>query len=582
MSVDRRPKSYTAHQIGALSTLVAVALWGAAVLWIHVTRPAGAHVDEIVPIATLTLLYWITIPLYAWRVRWGYIAGTLALLGLFAMGIVQAREGMLVFSPSPYNLLTLLVALTAATCIVLSLISYRQRPRTPVWRTLLGVLGAVLVGAIVFAGLSTIKQDIQATMARWTQDRIVRKLEHLETLDEQVAYLVAEGDIPSLAAGIVVNDQLVWTGAYGEQPDVETAYNIGSITKPVVATAVLQLYEQGLIDLDADVSQYLPFEARHPEYPEIPITVRMLLTHQSGLAHNTAPYFSYVAAQEILDWENERRGRSIYGEIVPYDPRPPFSEFMRGYLTLDGATHSDQVWTARPGMGYGYSTPGYDLLGLVVEQASGQPLETYLQENVFDPLDMAHTGRTVALASASADAGAEPPAIPHEQVQGVLSKANVALPLYARTRVGGGGLYSTVPDLARFMIAHLNQGQVVGTPLLEPKTVALMHRQAVAASADVGMRGYGLGLNTMRAEPWQYYGHFYDFHGATGHGGADYGYLSRMFFVGRGEGGYGVILLSDLSKFHDSDLTWFFAVFLKLDNLLMQEAEARFSQQAGQ
>jgi CubicO group peptidase (beta-lactamase class C family) len=571
-------KGYTAHQIAALATLVAVALWGLAVLWLHATTPAGAHVDEIVPIATLTLLYWILIPLYACRVRWSYVAGTLALLGLFTMGVVQAREGMLSFSPSPYNLLTLLVYLIAAACMVLSLLSYRQRPRAPLWRTLLGVLGTVLVGAAFFVGLSRIKPGIQATTARRTQDRIARRLDQLETLDEQVAYLVAEGDIPSLAAGIVVNDQLVWTGAYGEQPDIDTAYNIGSITKPVVATAVLQLVQRGLLDLDADVSQYLPFEVRHPEYPELPITVRMLLTHQSGLAHNTEQYFSYIAAQEILDWENERRGQSIYGEIVPYDPRPPYVAFLQGYLTPGSAVYSDQSWAARPGTVYGYSTPGYDLLGLVVEQVSNQPLETYLQENVFGPLEMAHTGRTVALASASAGQ----PAIPHDQVQGVLSKANVALPPYARTRVGGGGLYSTVPDLAQFMIAHLNQGQVVDTLLLEPETVALMHRQAVAASGDVGMKGYGMGLNIMRTEPWQYYGHFYDFHGATGHGGADYGYLSRMFYVEREEGGYGVILLANLSQFYDSDLTWFFGIYLKLDNLLMQEAEARFSQQTGQ
>jgi CubicO group peptidase (beta-lactamase class C family) len=575
MSPDQRSKGYTAHQIAALVTLVTVALWGAAVLWLHVTRPAGAHVDEIIPIATLTLLYWITIPLYAWRVRWGYVAGTLALLGLFVMGVVQAREGMLSFSPSPYNLLTLLVYLIAAACIVLSLISYRQRPRTPWWRTLLGALGTVLVGAMVFVGLSSIKEEIQATTARRTQDRIARKVDQLETLDEQVAYLVAEGDIPSLAAGIVVNDQLVWTGAYGEQPDIDTAYNIGSITKPVVATAVLQLYERGLIDLDARVGEYLPFEVRHPEYPGLPITVRMLLTHQSGLAHNTAPYFSYIAAQEILDWENERRGQSIYGDIVSYDPRPPYAEFMQGYLTPGGATYSDQVWAARPGMVYGYSTPGYDLLGLVVEQVSGQPFEVYLQENVLDPLGMADTGRTVALASE----GVEQAAIPHEQVQGILSKANVELPLYARTQVGGGGLYSTVPDLAQFMIAHLNRGQVDGTPLLKPETVALMQRQAVAASSDVGMKGYGMGLTTMRTEPWQYYGHFYDFHGATGHGGADYGYLGRMFFVEKEGGGYGVILLSNLSKFSDSDLLWFFTVYLKLDNLLMRDAEERYLQQ---
>ena len=86
----------------------------------------------------------------------------------------------------------------------------------------------------------------------------------------------------------------------------------------------------------------------------------------------------------------------------------------------------------------------------------------------------------------------------------------------------------------------------------------------------------------MRTAPWEFYGHSYDFYGAKGHGGADYGYASRWFFVEKGEGGYGIILLSNVSKFFKSDLTWFFGIYLRIDNLLMQEAEARFSQQASQ
>ena len=135
--------------------------------------------------------------------------------------------------------------------------------------------------------------------------------------------------------------------------------------------------------------------------------------------------------------------------------------------------------------------------------------------------------------------------------------------------------------MARFTIAHLNRGQVDGYQLLQPETVALMHRQKVDAAVDVGMAGYGFGLNTMRTAPWEFYGHSYDFYGAKGHGGADYGYLSRWFFVEKEEGGYGIILLSNVSKFFKSELTWFFGVYLKIDNLLMQEAEARFLQQAG-
>ena len=81
----------------------------------------------------------------------------------------------------------------------------------------------------------------------------------IDQLDEKIEALMGEGDISSLAAAIVVNDEIVWTRGYGEQDTLDRMHDIASITKSLVATAVLQLYEQGLIDLDDDVNQYLPF-----------------------------------------------------------------------------------------------------------------------------------------------------------------------------------------------------------------------------------------------------------------------------------------------------------------------------------
>jgi CubicO group peptidase (beta-lactamase class C family) len=569
MSENKRfAQKATPHQIGALVALMAVAIWGVAVLWLHAVTPAGAHVDEIVPIATLTLLCVGLIPFYCVRARWSYVAGVLPPLGLYAMAAIQAQEGILFFSASLYNIITGLVYFIAAALVYLSLRSYRERPGSPWW-----IAGTILVTGVVYALLSANKEATYRAMATWTQGRIARKLESMETLDEKLAYLADQGDIPSLAVGIVVDDELVWSGTYGEQPADQAIYNVGSITKPFVAAAVLQLYERGLIGLDDDVNEYLPFDVRHPDYPDQAITIRMLLTHQSGLAHSREQYFSFIADRDLLDWEAKRRGRSIYGEITPYDPGLPYKEFMEGYLTPGGPYYSPAVWSARPGMGYNYSTPGYDLLGYLVEQVTGQPFSDYLEENVFGPLGMPDTGLRPA-------EGLDRQAIPYDQVYGVLAKTNVRFPFYGRKRIGGGGLYSTVPDMARFTIAHLNRGQVDGYQLLQPETVAAMHRQRVDAAVDVGMAGYGFGLNTMRTAPWEFFGHTYDFYGAKGHGGADYGYTSRWFFVEKGEGGYGVILLSNVSRFFKSEYTWFFGVYLKIDNLLMQEAEARFLQQA--
>ena len=100
---------------------------------------------------------------------------------------------------------------------------------------------------------------------------------------EKIALLVSEGDLPSLQAAVVHKDEIIWSEAFGESTSVEHVYMNGSVQIVFDATAVLQLYERTMIDLDADISIYLPFTDRHPDYPDTPITIRMILGHRSGL-----------------------------------------------------------------------------------------------------------------------------------------------------------------------------------------------------------------------------------------------------------------------------------------------------------
>lgn len=409
-------------------------------------------------------------------------------------------------------------------------------------------------------------------MWQLTLDRIGNQLQKLETLDEQIQFLVDEGDLTSATVGIVINDSLVWAQAYGEA-DLNTVYDIGSITKPFVATAVLQLYERGLIDLDEDVNEYLPLNLRHPEYPDTPITIRMLLTHQSGLAHFSDQYMGYHMGEETVDWMSENRG----WHLPRYDPSPPFAEFLEGYVTPGGAYYTPGVWVAaEPGTEYSYSTPGYDILAYLVECVTGQPFSEYAQDNIFTPLGMTSTGFSVADFPGRV-------ALPYERVYGVLSKANAELPLSDVRTIGGGGMLSTVPDLAQFMIAHLNQGQVDGARLLEPETIALMQEKAVSfplGRADLNQVAYGLGLGHIREEPWSTWGHLYDMHGATGHGGSWFGYQGQMWFVEEEEGGYGMVLLVNTEfDFKEARDLWLFASPLKLQVLLMEEAAAMYQQE---
>ena len=87
------------------------------------------------------------------------------------------------------------------------------------------------------------------------------------SFESKIRKLMEKYKIPSLAAGIVINDSLIWAKGFGDHPDLDTIFMIGSITKTFTATALLQLNESSKIGLDKDINAYLPFNVRNPDYP---------------------------------------------------------------------------------------------------------------------------------------------------------------------------------------------------------------------------------------------------------------------------------------------------------------------------
>jgi CubicO group peptidase (beta-lactamase class C family) len=137
--------------------------------------------------------------------------------------------------------------------------------------------------------------------------------------------------------------------------------------------------------------------------------------------------------------------------------------------------------------------------------------------------------------------------------------------------------------MAQFAIAQMNQGQAGGVQLLEPETVALMQEEAVTfplGRGDLNQFAYGLGLGHIQEEPWSCWGHLYDMHGATGHGGSWFGYAGQMWFVDEAEGGYGIVMLinTELDFKPEARGLWLFASPLRLQVLLMEEASVLYEQ----
>jgi serine beta-lactamase-like protein LACTB, mitochondrial len=267
-------------------------------------------------------------------------------------------------------------------------------------------------------------------------------------VEKLIADAMTKLGIPGLSAAVVTEQRLRWSAAYGTA-DIEnavpattaTVYRLASVTKPITATAVLQLVEAGKVDLDAPIQRYVPaFPAK-----QWPVTVRHLLSHQAGIRNWTDEEF-----------HNTRRFASIADSLAVFKDDPLLFE---------------------PGARTQYTSLGYNLLGAVVEGVSGKPFLEYLHERVFVPAGMEAARGDDVLAI-----------IPHRAAgyQATSSGEVLNSPMSdTSNRTAGGGLVATAEDVARFAIAFQR-----GT-LLKPSTAqAAFGRQR---TSDHHITGYGLG-----------------------------------------------------------------------------------------
>lgn len=264
---------------------------------------------------------------------------------------------------------------------------------------------------------------------------------------------MSENSVPGLSAAVVLDGEPRWSQGFG-MADLEnsspatssTLFRLGSISKPISATAVLQLWERGKLDLDAPVQRYCP------EFPqkEWLITTRELLGHLGGIRH----------------YSPDGKGD------VPEDSARHFSS-MKEALQL----FANDPLVAKPGTKFNYSTYGYTLIGCVFEGAASEKLTDYLRKNVFEPAGMNQTRDDDYFA-----------VIPHrtrwyhKDKSGIVRNAGV---LDSSYKIPGGGIVSSADDMAKFEAAILSD------KLLKRGTRDLMWTSQ--KTADGKQTGYGLG-----------------------------------------------------------------------------------------
>lgn len=293
-------------------------------------------------------------------------------------------------------------------------------------------------------------------------------------IDEILDEAVRTGVVPCVSAAVAGPNQVHYRGVFGysnaekKTPLQDDAiFRVSSLTKSVTTSALMQLVEKGLVDLDQPASDIFPvfadvqvldgFDNGVPKLraPKTPVTVSQLATHSSGLAYD-------IWSEKIRSfrlWKNEATGITGQRESSP----PP--------LIFD------------PGAGWAYS-PGIDWLGEIVTKLSGIRVDDYIRKHIFEPVGMKDTGfevepgqkARIASVHVRRDEGPGFKAIDFNWNQGQPNDQVLS----------GHGLFSTIDDYTKFLQMFLNDGMAKGGQVLRPETVKLMTQNRIG-DVDVGV-----------------------------------------------------------------------------------------------
>src|SRR5471032_221627 len=272
----------------------------------------------------------------------------------------------------------------------------------------------------------------------------------LAVFDGWVGSRMAMERMPGMTIGFT-RGGVEWVQGYG-YADLEnqvpatavSSYRLASVTKPMTAVAILQLVEQGKVDLDAPVQTYVPYFPVKP----FPITVRLLLGHLAGID----AYRDHKTEQHFKEHKTTRQSIAVF-------------------------EHFDLI--AEPGTRYRYTSYGYNLLGAVIENATGENYGGYMQRHVWGPLGMTATMMD------------DPAAVIAHRVRGYglegreLKNSEF---VYVSSRFSAGGTRSTVPDMLAFG-KGIHDGKV-----LSPASLALMQESMVTRAGRLS--DYGMGWET--------------------------------------------------------------------------------------
>ena len=301
-----------------------------------------------------------------------------------------------------------------------------------------------------------------------------------------------------------------------------TKFRIASISKLVMTTAMMKLYDKKLFQLDDDVSKYLGFTLRNPNHPDRPITIRMLLSHTSSINEGSG-YDGFLTA--------------TYTNVS--NP-PDFSQL----LVPNGFYYTEDMWRKEPpGEYFIYCNANFGLAGTLIEKISGQNFDDFMSENLFIPMGI--TGSYTAEGVPDINNLAviyrneEGKWVPQtDDYKGTMSSPRDFSGYRTGTNAAvfspQGGLRISAVELARVMMLHLDKGMFNGKRIISKKSIRMMHTPQWTWNGKNGDAGDGTerswGLSVSILTDAHSVGLLSGKSTIMGHGGDAYGLISKFYF----------------------------------------------------
>lgn len=325
--------------------------------------------------------------------------------------------------------------------------------------------------------------DVATAIADAVQDpalptdysRVIAKLE------SAIRYEVEQKQLPAFSISLVDQDRVVWADGFGFQDadkkvpaTAKTVYRVGSISKLFTDIAVMRLVEEGKLDLDAPIQQYLP-ELKPTNPYDIPITLRQMMAHRSGLVRES-PIGNY------------------------FDPEEPTLAATVASLNGTSLVYKPETKTK-------YSNAAIAVVGAVLEEQFDTSHAARVQQTILDPLNMTSSSFIVT------------PAV-KQQLATAWMRTYDARRFQAPTFLLGtgpaGNLYSSVLDLSKFLVCMFDEGKTATGQILKPETYNMMTTPLKDSNGNP--QGFGIGFHVQNLDGFK----------KIGHGGAVYGFSTQL------------------------------------------------------